>query len=376
MARKRAHGEGTIFFSDAQNRWVAEISTLEGKRKRKYARTQREAREWLQAQKQALKEGTIVVDEKVTLAEFIDRYIEDVASHTLRASTLTSYKSLIKHHIKPSLGHIRVSALSPAVVQKFYAEKLNSGLSKRTVQYIHSVLHKALNYAVRWELAPRNVTDLVDKPSPKRKPVEPLTVAQVQIFLETARPHRWYPIYVTALYCGLREGEVLGIHVEDLDLEKGVLHVNNAVQYIIGQGLVVVEPKSDSSRQPVTIPGFALQVLRQHVRSLNKKKGLIFTTQSGYPISARNLVRHFKSVLEKAGLPNVRFHDLRHTTASLLIAAGCHPKEIQQVMRHSQWNLTMDTYGHLMPGATNDAARKLNDLLGGGETEEESGEEE
>jgi integrase len=91
-----------------------------------------------------------------------------------------------------------------------------------------------LNYAVRWELAPRNVTDLVDKPSPKRKPVEPLTVAQVQIFLEAARPHRWYPIYVTALYCGMREGEVLGIHVEDLDLEKGVLHVNNAVQYIIG----------------------------------------------------------------------------------------------------------------------------------------------
>ncbi|HVN52879.1 MAG TPA: site-specific integrase [Anaerolineaceae bacterium] len=171
---------------------------------------------------------------------------------------------------------------------------------------------KNLSYAVRWNLVARNVSDLVDEPAYHRIPVEPLTVEQVNILLDAVSNHPYFPLYVATCYLGLRQGEVLGIHVEGLD--------------------------------------------RNH--------GLIFTTRSGKPIGPRNLVRHFKSVLKKAGLPDVRFHDLRHTTASLHIQSGAHPKELQNAMRHSSWNLSMDTYGHLMPGMANDAAGRLNKLLG------------
>jgi integrase len=219
---------------------------------------------------------------------------------------------------------------------------------------------------VRWHLVARNVADLVDKPSYTRPPIEPLTAEQVNKLLDSVSTHRWFPIYVATCYLGLREGEVLGIHAEDLDFENGILHVNHAIQQIKGRGLIITEPKSQASKQPINIPPYALAVLKMHVEGMEEKRGLIFTTSSGRPVSPRNLVRHFKSVLKKAGLPDVRFHDRRHTTASLLIQSGAHMKEVQYVMRHSQWSLTADTYSHLMPGMTQNAAERLNGLLGRG----------
>jgi integrase len=218
--------------------------------------------------------------------------------------------------------------------------------------------------ALKWGLVIRNVADLVDAPSVKRKAPVTFTPGQVKIFLESVRGNRFYPIYVLA-FAGLREGELLGLHVEDVDMENHIINVRHAVQYLIGKGLVITEPKTDSSKRAVKLPDFIWVVLKKHLDSLKRNQGLIFTTGNGTPFSPRNLIRDFKECLTSAGLPEIRFHDLRHTTASLLLSQGVHPKVVQEMLGHSQISLTMDTYSHVLPGLQDEAATKMNGILSG-----------
>lgn len=163
------------------------------------------------------------------------------------------------------------------------------------------------------------------------------------------------------IYCGFREGEALGVHWEDIDLKNRVINVRHAVLTLLG-GLVITEPKTESSKRAVTLPKFAYEVPVNHLEQLNKNQGLIFTTSSGKPISPRNLIRHFKLALKAAGLPDIRIHDLRHSHASLLLAAGVNPKIVQERLGHSQISLTLDTYSHVIPSLQESAAEKM-DLI-------------
>jgi integrase len=362
VAKKRAHGEGSLF-QEKRGYWVAEITLPNGKRRRKYSKKQDVVKQWLLTQRNAIRSGVWVKDESLTVSQFIDRFYEDVASHTLRPKTLESYKSLIKNHIKPGIGSIKLSALRPDHLQKLYSDKLNSGLSRRTVQYIHSIIHRSLNQALRWGLVARNVSDLVDAPSVKRKPPQFLSPEEVKTFLGSVKDHRFYPIYVLAIATGMREGEVLGLHFEDVDFDKGIIHVRHAVQYLIGEGVVLTEPKTKKSRRSIKVPEFAMEVLEEHKENENRNQGLMFVTSNMTPFSPRNLVRHFKKALRDAGLPNIRFHDLRHTTASLLLSKGAHPKLVQELLGHSQISLTLDTYSHLIPAMHDELAEKMNDIL-------------
>ncbi len=165
MAKRRAHNEGTIYQRE-DGLWVAQISMPNGRRKSKYGKTQRAVREWLEEQKGALKDGVWVESEKITLGTFLDRYLSDVAAHTLRPKSFDSYAYLVRNHIKPELGDIKLSLLRPDHVQNLYSQKLNQGLSRRSVQYIHAVLHKALSQAEKWGLVVKNVADVVDAPRP------------------------------------------------------------------------------------------------------------------------------------------------------------------------------------------------------------------
>jgi len=363
MSKRRSNNEGSIFKENSTGSWVAEISLPDGARKRKRSKSQQVVREWLQASINQLKQGNLVVDDRVTVSEFIDRYFNDVARHNLRPKTLESYESLIRIHIKPGLGHYRLSALNPLIIQKFYSDKLNAGLSKRTVQFIHSILHKALNQALRLGLVYRNVTDLVDHPNPKRKAPEVWSIEEVKKFLNAVKDHRFFVIYLLSVYLGMREGEVLGIYFEDVDILHRTIHVKHAVQALKG-GLVVTEPKTESSKRAVSIPSSIISILTDYLYVQKRNQGLIFTTSSGKPISPRNLVRHFKSAIKETGLPNIRFHDLRHTHASLLLAAGVHPKIVQERLGHSQISLTLDTYSHVIPSLQLEAADKMDQLMG------------
>ena len=364
MAKRRAKGEGSIYFNENVNLWVAQITLPNGQRKSKSSKAQKQVRNWLIKQRNQLREGLYVTDDHIKLGDFLDRYMEDVAKNSLRPRTYNRNIGIVRNHIKPELGNIKLNALRPDQVQSFYAEKLSEGLSKRTVQYIHAVLHKALNQALKWELVTRNVTDLVEKPRPKRKTFTTWSADEVNHFLEAVSTHRWYPIYVLAIYTGMRQGEILGLHREDINLERGAINVRHQVSAIRGQGLVITEPKSEKARRLITLPPSALQLLKSHLELIEDASGLVFTTSTGRPISPRNILRHFKKIIEQTGLPDIRFHDLRHTHATLLLAAGVHPKVVQERLGHSQISLTLDTYSHVIPSLQTEAADQFESILG------------
>ena len=291
--------------------------------------------------------------------------MEEVVKNKVSEKTFDSYSGLVRLHIMPVLSEVKLVKITPQMLQKIYADKITQGLSRRTVHYIHALIHMTLQQALKWGLVSRNVSDLVDKPTNKRKPVSVWGIPQVATFLEAVKEHRWYPIYVLAIYCGMREGEILGLHREDVDLLNRTIQIRHQAQYLPGQGIIIKEPKSDAGKRSIVIPGFALGVLTDYILSRKIDSGLLFTTSTGRLISCRNLLRHFHETSAAVGLPIIRFHDLRHTHASLMLAAGVNPKVVQERLGHSQISLTLDTYSHVMPGLQQAAADKFDELMGG-----------
>lgn len=361
MARRRGRGEGTLFFDQVRSRWVGQIVLPNGKRKSKTAKSRKEVLDWLTTQKSAVLKGTYVTDDKLTLGDFLDRYLEDVAKHSVRPKTFSTYKGYVDNHVKVELGKIKLASLRPDHVQAFYSKKLADGLSTRTVEQMHAILHKALKQALRWGLVNRNVTDLVSAPRPKRNPRQLWSVNQVNTFLKATETHPYYPIYLLAVYCGMRQSEILGIHREDVDLERGIINVRHTLQRVQGQGLIIQNVKSQKSKRAVVVPSTALKALRIHL--VNVERGLIFTTSKGTPVDARELVRHFKKVINEVGLPDTRFHDLRHLHATLLLASGANPKVVQERLGHSTAAFTLNTYASVLPGLQEKAAADFEKMM-------------
>jgi integrase len=363
VAKRRAKGEGTIYYSETQELWVAQITLPNGRRKSKYSKTQKVVRDWLLEKRKSLKDGLLVESENITVEQFFDRFMNDVAAHTLRTRTIESYTYLINKHIKPEIGPIKLAKLCPDHLQNLYSQKLDEGLSERTVHYIHAVIRRILNQAVKWGLIVRSVTDLVEPPKPKKRIPKTLSEGQAKKFLETVKDHRWYPLYVLAITTGMRQGELLGLHWEDVDLERSVLHVRHALQVVVGQGLELTQPKTEKAKRTVALSDFAVEVIHEYEKEVETPQGLMFATSSGKPVSPRNVLRHFHETLEKAGLPRMRFHDLRHTAASLLLKEQVHPKVVQEMLGHSTITLTLDTYSHVIPDIQQEAAEKMDSIF-------------
>lgn len=357
MAKRRLKGEGSVYYQKSRDRWLAQFTFPNGKRRTRAHKEKQVVLDWLTEQRNKVSKGTYVSDDKRRFGDFLDHYIEDVAKHSLRPRTLESHTGYIRNHIKPELGRIKLADLRPEQLQAFYTKKLNEGLARRTVEYLHAIIHKTLDQALRWGLVSRNVSDLVDPPRPKRKAPVIWNAEQIQTFLEAVEGHQYYPIYVVAVYTGMRQGEILGIHKQDVDLKSGTINVRHQLQPIKGKGLTVTQVKTDKSRRPVTLPETALTVLQEHLETLDS--GLIFTTSKGNPIWAQTLYRHFKNTTKKLGLPDVTFHSLRHAHATLLLQAGVNPKVVQERLGHSQISLTLDTYSHVVPSLQEEAADKF-----------------
>lgn len=361
MAR-RSKGEGSIYFIKSKGLWAAQITLPEGKRRVKYSKKQGELKEWLLTQRDELRRGVLGKDDNITVSDLIERYVDTVSRHTLRPRTQEINESLFRVHIKPALGNIKLKDLRPYHFQSFYSQKINSGLSKRTVQMLHTYLRTVLKQAVKWDWVSRNVTDLVKAPRPVKKAPVFFTKKQLNTFLESVKGHKWYLIYVLLIYGGFREGEVLGIHYEDCDMVNRVINVRHAVITLKG-GVSISEPKTETSKRAVTLPKVAYDELKKHLDQLDKKEGLIFTTGTGSPIYPRNFIRHFKSVLKEAGLPDIRVHDLRHSHASLLLASGVNPKLVQERLGHASVTLTLNLYSHTIPSMGQQVADKLDEIM-------------
>ena len=373
---KRGNNEGSIY-RRKDGRWSGAINLgyVAGKVKRKtvYGRTRREVQDRMTGLLGDKQKGLPVVGEKQRIGEFLADWLENWVRVSVKPKTFSSYQDTVRLHILPALSRIALAKLTPQHVQAMLNERLRSGLSPRTVAYLRSVLGIALARAVKLGLVQRNVVLLVDRPNVARHEIEPLTVEQSRALLNASDGHRLGALFSVALALGLRKGEALGLRWQDVNLDAGTLVISGALQRIGGK-LIRTETKNNSSRRMLRVPAAALKPLREHrVRQMEERLaagerwqdfGLVFTTTLGTALDPRNVLRHFARVLKAAGIPHARFHDLRHSCATLLLAQGVSARVVQDILGHSAIRVTMDTYAHVMPAMREDAARAMDAVLG------------
>ncbi len=371
MSKRRGHGEGSIY-QRKDGRWVAALSLGNGRRKNFYGATHKEVRDRLTEAARAHQLGLPIAAEKERLSAFLTRWLNEAAKPRVRASTFASYESLVRIHILPEIGSIALAKLTPSDVNGLLSRKLAAGLSPRRVQLIRVVLSMALKQAERWGMLPRNVAALVASPRVERHEVQPLTPDEARQLLAAVAGDRLEALYSVALAMGLRQGEALALRWQDIDIDKGRAAVLASLQRVDGK-LQRVAPKTKQSRRTGALPSVVVEALRRHRNRQRQEKllagtrwretGLVFTTSIGTGIDAGYVWRHFQRTLKAAGLRRMRFHDLRHSCASLLIAQGIHPKVLQATLGHATIGITMDTYGHLFSDAQRDAAVKMDAAL-------------
>ncbi len=376
MARQR-RGNGTGGVTRRKDgSWMARytVQTPAGrKRKVIYAKSHEEARSKL-AEAIADRDRGLVYDSGgLTVGEYLARWLEDSVRGSVKVTTFQSYGSLVRLHVCPTLGHIKLSALAPAPVQALYRRKLDEGLSPKTVKYIHTTLHRALKQALRWGLVPRNVAAAVDPPRVPTPEITPLSPTQARQLLLSVRGDRLEALYLLAVTTGMRQGELLGLGWEDADLEAGTVRVRRTLTLTRG-GPRLTEPKTPRSRRSIRLTASAVDALGRHrERQENERaaagekweeRGLVFATRIGTPIRRAKLhAESWKPLLRRAGLPDTRFHDLRHTCATLLLTKGVHPKIVSEMLGHSSIAITLDTYSHVIPGLGDTAVRAMEDIL-------------
>jgi integrase len=381
MAKRRGNGEGSITRHKKSGLYMARywVETPTGpKRKTVYGKKREDVADELTKALGNRAEGLIFDDENISVGEYVTRWLEDSAKGDLAPRTYQNYRLQVRRHIVPALGRTKLRALSPASIQSLYAAKLRDGLKPSSVRYMHAVLHRALEQADRWNMIPRNPAASVDPPKLRHEEITPLDANQACRFLDAAKGGRFEGLFVLSLTVGLRMGEALGLKWSDIDLDAGSLRVNRQLQRLRRDGdnagkLVFSEPKN-ASRRTVDLPQRTVEALRSHrkrqveeqlrVGSGWQDNGLVFPTTIGTPLDAQNIVnRHFKPLLRRAGLPDIRWHDLRHTCATLLLSRGTHPKYVQKLLGHASIQLTLDRYSHWMPSMGKHTASAMDDAL-------------
>ena len=320
-------------------------------------------------------DGLTFDSKNLPVGKYLDSWLKDSVQDTVRLTTYQGYERIVRLHIKPTLESIKLDRLTSHHVRGLYREKLEVDLAPRVVQLIHTTLHKALKQAVADDLIPRNVTESVKAPRPVSKEMQPLSPDQARALLKAARGEKLEALYILALTTGMRQGELLGLKWEDIDMETGILHVRRTLSTAMGEGFSFNPPKTAKSRRSIRSPQLALVSLRRHravqleerikVARLWKDNDLVFTTGVGTPISRSDLItRSFKPLLQRSGLPDIRFHDLRHTCATLLLGKGVHVKLVQELLGHSTIAVTLDTYSHVLPGMGDSLADTMDEALG------------
>jgi integrase len=369
--KRRGYGEGSIH-QRPDGTWRATLSVgygANGKRKRRdvYGKTKKEVQDELSKLQNAKTHGTLTTPSRTTISQFMQQWLDDVARVSVRDTTFHSYKGIVKNHITKHVGGVSLQKLLPTHVQAMYSAMERNGASARLRQLTHAVLHRALKQALKWGLVTRNVCDAVDSPRVAKSEIRPLSVEQVGDLLAAAAGDRLESLYIVAIGTGMRLGELFGLQWSDINLKDGVLSVRHTLTEVGGK-LTLTEPKTAKGRRLVTLPQRVVDSLANH-RKRAVASGLagvpwVFTNSIGGPLRRSHFHRNdFKPMLKHAELPDIRFHDLRHTSATLLLTQGIHPKVVQERLGHAHISLTLDTYSHVVPSMQADAATRMDAML-------------
>jgi integrase len=374
VGSRRGRGEGSVF-RRKDGLWCGSITAgydAQGKRKRRvaYGVTKQEVLEKLGALRSDVGAWTVQGSERFTVGAYLDRWLEDAVRQTARTSTYQFYRMIVRSHLSPQIGGLKITKLAPMHIQGVLAGQERSGASARIRQATFDVLHGALRQAIKLDIIPRNPCDAVPRPRVARVVIRTLTPEQAKQFLGAAAEDRLYALYAVLIGCGLRLGEALGMTWPDVDLKRGTVTVRQQLCEVSGK-LWLQEPKTDRARRTVDTPGFVMDALHRHQEQM-KHEGhlvndrlLVFVDTEGHPLRRSNLRRRsFLALLSRAGLPRIRIHDLRHTAATLHLVQGTHPSVVQHMLGHARISITLDIYSHVLPRLGEEAARRMNALLG------------
>jgi len=330
----------------------------------------------VEAQSAAL-HGELVTCGRRTLADYLEQWLAAVQA-SLEPAGYTNYRICLTLYVLPRLGHVQLAALTPLTLSSLYADLLRAGgrggrpLSNTTVRLVHGVVRKALNDAVLWGLLSKNPALRAAVPKRRRPVMTVWTPEQASAFLAATTGDRMQACWLLALSTGMRRGELAGLSRSDVDLERGRLQVTSQRTTDSDYQVVTKEPKA-SSRRAVALAAHTVAALRRHSAGLARERlaagaawtdsGLVFVDELGRGLHPQRLTDLFQQASDAAGLPRIRLHDLRHTSATLALVAGVHPKIVQERLGHATISMTLDTYSHVLAGMQHEAAAQVEALL-------------
>jgi integrase len=302
---------------------------------------------------------------KETLNEFLDRWLQLCAKPRLRAKSFRDYEGLLRRYVRPVLGAKALATVSALVIQALNRDLLDRNLSARSIRYTHAVFRSALKQAVRWNLVLGNPADAVDLPSRHPITVAVLSIQQARTFVTAIAGHPYEGLLALAMTTGMRPSEYFALTWNDIDLDRGAVSIFRSLEWRNG-GWQFADTKRPRSRRVVKLQAWVVSVLREHRAKEQDRSGddLVFRANRGGPIRESYFVqRYFKPLLETAGLPNIRLYDLRHTAATISLAAGVSPKVISEQLGHASVAFTLDVYSHVLPHMQDQAASMVQALL-------------
>ena len=341
------------------------------------AKTQKEVAQKLKEVTVSIDHGTYIAPSKMTVGDWLDIWAREYLGG-VKSATVASYNTIIHTHLQPNLGAIKLDALVPHTIQAFYntltQPKVDrAALSAKTVKNVHGVLHRALEQAVANGYIRTNPTDVCTLPRIQQKDIKPLDDEQISAFLRAVKGHKFEHLYITTLFTGLREGEALGLMWDCVDLNKGTIQINKQLQLSrTKRGYVLVPTKNDKGRC-ITLAPYIVDTLKQvRIEQLENKlrygaawvnSGFVFTDPLGDHLKHNTVYKNFKKILSELGLPETRFHDLRHSYAVAAIRSGDDIKTVQGNLGHATASFTLDVYGHVTDKMQQESAARMEKFI-------------
>lgn len=381
MSRKKGDGTGSIR-QRSDGRWEARYSAgfnpKNGKQIRKsiYGKTRREVTKKLNQVLVDLDNGTYIDETNCTLSEWLDEWLDVYVRPNVKPYTLDSYTRICNNHIKPALGRIKLAELSPLQVQKFYNYLQDEkGLSAKMVKNVNGVLHSALDRAMKLEMLGRNVTKACILPKIQKKEIKPMEAAEISAFLEEIKGERFGIIYYVTLFTGMRQGEVLGLTWDCVDFERNTILVNKQLQKTqkVGGEYVLVPTKNSRSRTIMVAPSVLEMLKLQRDKQMFQQRrageawenewNLVFTDEMGKFLPHFTVYKAFKAVVTRMGMPEERFHDLRHSYAVVSLESGDDIKTVQSNLGHATASFTLDVYGHVSQRMKQQSAERMEEFI-------------
>jgi integrase len=370
--KRRDRGDGSIYVR-ADGRFVGSLRMPNGTRKDFYGKTKQEVKEKLKKAQTQLEQGTLVTAKQQSVASYLAYWLT-IKRPNVRASTAVSYRGIINNHIVPHIGYIKLQKLTGDHIQALYSTLLEKGLSPTTVGMIHTVLVSSFKDAVKWKRIGVSPCESVTSPRHVRKDMKFLTVEQARHLLDAVKGHPLEAMIVLAVLTGARRGELFALHWDDINFRKGTIRIHRSLSYKNADGLGCIYreelPKTAAGIRTIPLPDIALEVLKAHKAKQLKQRlqcgeawknlNLVFCTGAGSYYNQSNHHTTFRKILEGAGLPFIRFHDLRHSAATILLSMGVNPKVIQERLGHANITITLGRYAHVTTSMQNEANGLLN----------------